>query len=79
MNNAPKLAKAGDKMTDKACKALRGYPPGTTVQPKAPGDSGQRLCSDCGTPFANNMQANAHTKSHRLAWRNFETGNLEEA
>ena len=79
MNNAPKLAKAGDKMTEKACKRVRGYPVGTEVQPKAEGDRGQWLCIDCGEPFPNNMQAQGHTKSHRLAWRNFETGNLEEA
>ena len=76
------LAKSGDKMTAKAgaalCRAgLRLTEELTVVQPKAPGEKGQWVCIDCGALPENNMQAHSHTKSHRLAWRSFDSGNIE--
>ena len=51
------------------------------VKPKAPGNAGQWLCVTCGEPFANNLEAHFHSgkhPKHKFAWRNFETGDIEE-
>lgn len=77
-------AKAGDMVTEEALKRLakigvRGAP--KVVCAKSAGDRGQWLCIDCGYPCQNNVDAWSHAeqkKGHRFAWRNFESGNLEE-
>ena len=75
-------AKAGDKISERALRYADGIVSQTTVSPKAEGDRGQWFCIDCGYAPQNNMQANSHESAkpaHRLAWRNFETTNVEEA
>lgn len=82
MNNQG-IAKAGDKITAKARKVLEqrlGYTP-ETVQPKAEGAQGQWFCITCGDLPQNNFQAQTHRDEcpkHKLAWRNFESGQVEE-
>lgn len=76
-------AKAGDKLSKKAndrlfkqFKIVLG-----DVEPKSSGNSGQWLCIDCGELPQNNMMAWAHSDQHpkhRFAWRNFDSGKLEE-
>lgn len=51
------------------------------VAPKSAGTNGQWICIDCGELPQNNMQAWGHMDErpgHRLAWRNFESGKIEE-
>ena len=77
-------AKAGDVVAVQAIRALeklgmRGVP--EVVGAKTPCDRGQWLCVDCGYPCQNNIDAWNHAeqhKKHRFAWRNFDSGNLEE-
>ena len=50
-----------------------------TVAPKSTGDHGQWVCIDCGELPQNNMMAQSHASSHRVAWRNADNdGRLEE-
>lgn len=78
-------AKAGDVVTLKQMATDYEYPglaelKGTKVKPKAAGNRGQWFCIDCGFPPQNNWQAHTHVDehpAHRMAWRNFETGDLE--
>jgi hypothetical protein len=77
--------KAGDEVTLKDIGDDFQFPllaelKGTKVKPKAPGSRGQWFCIDCGACPMNNWQAQSHTEErpkHRMAWRNFETGDLE--
>jgi len=80
-------AKAGDAITLKARKKLGSLMRvdakyvQAIVKPKAPGNAGQWLCVTCGEPFANNLEAHFHSgkhPKHKFAWRNFETGDIEE-
>jgi hypothetical protein len=77
-------AKGGDKLTKKARERLArlmGAPIGaieTEVAPKTEGATGQWICITCGDPFANNMEADGHTPKHKLAWRSFVSGKIEE-
>lgn len=72
-------AKAGEELSAKAAARLRKMFPfmarvlstkeACTVASKDPThDHGQWICIDCGEPLPNNMMANMHAKSHRLAW-----------
>jgi len=83
-------AKARDTITLKARKKMcsmmscRDLDPNKLqlkVLPKAPGNQGQWICITCGFPASNNLEACSHmddNKLHKFAWRNFETGNIEE-
>lgn len=76
-------AKAGDKFTKAARKHRYAGAlfPDEPVQPKAPGTKGQWVCITCGDLPQNNWQANTHEEEHpkhKLAWRNFESGKVEE-
>lgn len=72
-------AKKGDNLTPKAKAKLRKTfrfmkhilvdAESCTVQPKNPENQrGQWGCIDCGEMLLNNLGADMHTKSHRLAW-----------
>lgn len=80
-------------VTELARCGLRLPPDMRTVKPKAYGTDGQWLCIDCGHPCENQIDAYNHSEkhgktkygkphgkkqSHRLAWRNFHTGDIEE-
>jgi hypothetical protein len=79
--------KAGDEVTLKFMPDDYEFPllaelrlKGTKVKPKAPGTRGQWFCIDCGACPQNNWQAQTHVEEspkHRMAWRNFETGDVE--
>lgn len=81
-------AKAGDKITEKARKRLAmcmggNYPIDaipTAVEPKGAGQAGQWFCITCGDLPQNNMSAQIHAddhRTHRLAWRSFDSGKIE--
>jgi hypothetical protein len=83
-------AKAGDKITERARRALRrrlggGRMPLEAIQDevvaKSAGDRGQWFCIDCGELPRNNLEAHSHQEEspkHRLAWRDFTSGKIEE-
>lgn len=88
--NERRQVKVGDKITAKAGAKLRrtfndavfrcffGTDEKCTVREKSAGDNGQFICIDCGDLPQNNMMAQSHPKSHRIAWRNFDRdGRLE--
>lgn len=52
-----------------------------SVMPKSDGNDGQWFCIDCGELPQNNWQASSHESEkpkHRLAFRNFSSGDIEE-
>ena len=80
-------AKTGDEIALKARKRL-GELMGLDVKfiqakvmPKTPGKLGQWLCVTCGCLPRHNMEACSHMeshKTHKFAWMNSNTGNIEE-
>lgn len=77
------LAKAGDTFSKKARDKLVSFERmidlDAPVHPRADGQRGQWICIDCGDLPRNNWDASSHPKKHRLAWRNFVSGNVEVA
>lgn len=83
-------AKAGETITTKARDALAramGFARRdqkidpcipTKVEPKGDGKAGQWFCITCGALPMNNFEADGHPRSHKLAWRSFESGKIEE-
>lgn len=80
-------AKAGDVIGKKARNVLRktGHDQ-ESVMNKGEGNEGQWFCIDCGLFPENNFQAIGHASGkyathpkHRLAWRSFVSGKIEEA
>lgn len=77
-DSRPRTAKSGEQISAKAASRMRrDYPmmkdvlvtrEATTVHPKSDAKGGQWACTSCGEFFQNNMQAQGHVTSHKLAW-----------
>ncbi len=72
-----RTAKAGELTSAKAFRKLNGLTRGflslggrnaATIQPKSAATNGQWVCADCGEVLQNNMMADGHAASLRLAW-----------
>jgi hypothetical protein len=67
-----KMVQVGEKLAARAVERLRNSAiidaQNDTVRAKSDAPHGQWLCADCGDGLANNMQANSHTRSHRVGW-----------
>lgn len=76
-------AKAGDAISKKARSVLKnalGLEQEVVLE-KSPGNAGQWFCIDCGLSPENNMQMWGHQEAkpkHRIAWRSFTSGLVEE-
>lgn len=76
-------AKAGDPITAKARAKLAKVSRvpadqiADKVAPKTTGQSGQWFCITCGELPRNNLEASGHTKNHKVAWRSFDSGQIE--
>lgn len=87
MSDDRKVAKTGESVTAKAAAYMRKHWPHLAdllqskedfqIKPKSDEKAGQWCCADCGKFFENNMQAQGHPRSHRLAW--WTNGHFEEA